>query len=64
MSYNISKYYLYIYNKMNNSNILQEILNKILDMIVRFDYIEKDIREIKDDIREIKDNIREIKDDI
>ena len=46
---------------MNNSNILQEILNKISDMTVRFDYIEKDIREIKDDVKLLKDDVMSLK---
>ena len=36
---------------MNNSNMLKEILNKISDIAVRIESIQKDIREIKEDIK-------------
>jgi DNA anti-recombination protein RmuC len=49
---------------MSNSIILKEILNKISDMLIRFDNIEKDIKEIKDDVKLLKDDVKLLKDDM
>jgi hypothetical protein len=46
---------------MNNSVILREILNKISDMSIKIDNIEKDVKTLKDDVKTLKEYRTEMK---